>query len=94
MAAPTQTPTLQDFGLAFQVPHFHITVGALPEGATGVWWSCDPDPAALLADFASGEGDIDTGDQPEAGETWYARIAWGTAGGPLSGPSPACGAHV
>jgi hypothetical protein len=81
-------PTLQDFALAFHVPHFHITVPALPQGATGVWWICDPQADSPLADFALNGGDIDTGCQPEADETWYGRIAWGTADGPLSDPSP------
>ena len=87
-------PTLQDFTLAFSVPHFRITVSALPQGATGVWWACDPQPDAALADFAPGTGQIDTGDQPEADETWYGRIAWGTAAGPLSDPSPVREAHA
>jgi hypothetical protein len=82
-------PALQDFAFAFHEPHFHITVPALPPGATGVWWMCGTVPDSPLVDFAPGSGDIETSSSPEVDEIWYCRIAWGTADGPLSDPSPA-----
>ncbi len=55
---------------------------------------CDTRADAPLGDFAAGTGQIDTGDQPEADESWYGRIAWGTADGPLTDPSPTHEAHA
>ncbi len=80
--------------MAFSAPHFRLSVPALPQGATGVWWMCDTQPDSPLSDFAPGGGETDTGCQPEADESWYGRIAWGTADGPLSDPSPVREAHA